>query len=352
MDSVTRLDLLLLPEPQRVIVKLFVPGEDDALVRSRASALIDRIAHLDDDEVSSLFRQVLQRFGARHQDLESTFQHHYDLVRHRVTDSSDLSPTARLLVGAYFSQEYAVEGAALCNPSIVEHPNQAGLATDEVRVVISLRQIGEGHVSSIGFSTGVIGPGIRLRVADRSGSVITGFRGSTHHRRDLLAAGLADEGWDNEVSATVLGSLPEYFDDGSFEQALSLVPVDLLTRNTAQATLEQLRRTIAASYAIAFPPETPLDRRILWPVAPDESNGMEDARFVRFVDDDGAPTYRATYTAYDGRYISARMLKTSDFCHFDMTPMRGPAARNKGMALFPRPVGGQQLALCRSDGET
>jgi predicted GH43/DUF377 family glycosyl hydrolase len=351
-DLANRLDLTLPPDPRRVIIKLFVPGEDAALVHTRASALIDRIAHLDDDEARHLLHQTLARFGDRHHDLETTFRHHFDLVHHRVARSRDLSPTARTLVGAYFSHEYAVEAAALCNPSMVAHPDQSALDPGQLRVAISLRQIGEGHLSSIGFATAVLGPGTRLTVADRSGPLVTGLRRSARHRRDLLAAGLAEEGWDNEVSATVLGSLPERFDDDDFERTIGRLPADLLTRHTTQATVEQLRRTTAASYAVAFPADVPLHQRVLWPATPAECNGMEDARFVRFVADNGQLAYHATYTAFDGRNISARMLSSYDLRLFEVTPMRGPAARNKGMALFPRPVGGRHLALCRNDGET
>jgi predicted GH43/DUF377 family glycosyl hydrolase len=220
-------------------------------------------------------------------------------------------------------------------------------------VAISLRQIGEGHISSIGFATAVLGPGTRLTVGDRSGPLLTGRRSaSARQRRDLLAAGLADEGHDNEVSATVLGSLPEHFDEDDFEQALGRLPTDLLTRNTTHGTLEQLRRMTAASYAMTFPADVPLQQRVLWPSAPSESNGMEDARFVRFVDDHGETSYQATYTAFDGRDIGARRLSSTDLVTFRVAPLRGPATRSKGMGLFPRTVGGRQLALCRSDGET
>jgi predicted GH43/DUF377 family glycosyl hydrolase len=350
-ELAVRLDAALTPDPRRIIVKLFVPGED-ALARTHASALIERIAQLDSDQTSQLLNHTVKRFGDRHHDLESTFQHHYDLVHYRVARTSDLSPTARLLVGAYFSHEFAVEAAAVCNPSMVPHPDQSNLDTDQLRVAVSLRQIGEGHVSSIGFATAVIGPGDRLTVADRSGPLVTGHRVSARHRRDLLAAGLAEEGWDNEVSATVLGSLPERFDDDDFERALSRLPTDLLIRTTSQRTLEQLRRTASASYAMTFPSDLPLHQRVLWPATPAERNGMEDARFVRFTSDDGESTYHATYTAYDGRHIAVRLLSSDDLTHFQVTPMRGPGARNKGLALFPRTVGGRHLALSRSDGET
>ncbi len=347
-----RQSLTLSPDPRRVIVKLFVPGEDAAVVRTRAHALIDRIAELPADEVERLLDETLQRFDRRHRDLPATFRHHFDLVRHRADNAEQLSPERRLLVGAYFTHEYAVEAAALCNPSVVAHPDQSGLAAGQLRAAVSLRQIGEGHLSSIGFATAVLGPGTELDVMHRSGPLVTGWRAEARHRRDLLAAGLADDGWDNEVSGTLLDALPAQFDDATFEQVLGNLPADLLRRENSQRTLEQMRRTNVASYAAEFPADSQLHQRVLWPATPMESNGMEDARFVRFVGDDGTADYRATYTAYDGRNIAARTLSSPDLRHFQVAPMRGPGVRNKGIALFPRPVGGRHLALCRTDGET
>lgn len=351
-DPATRLDLSLTPDPRRVVLSLFVPGEDDATPHSRADALVERIASLDDDETVRLLAETTARFGDRHHDVEGTFRRHHDLVRHRVARTRDLSPAAQLLVGAYFSHEYAVEAAALCNPSMVPHPDQSGLDPGALRVAISLRQIGEGHRSSVGFATAVLGPDDRIAVADRSGPLSIGRQVATDHRRDLLAAGLAEEDCDDEVSATVLGSLPERFDDAGFERALAALPAALLCRPTARGTLERVRRTLAAAYAVTFPADLPLPRRVLWPSTADESNGIEDARFVRVTGDDGEPTYQATYTAYDGRHIAGRLLESDDLRRFSTTPMRGPGARNKGLALFPRPVGGRRLALCRADGET
>jgi predicted GH43/DUF377 family glycosyl hydrolase len=347
-----RHEVTLSPDPSRVIAKLFVPGEDAAVVHTRAHGLVDRIANLGERDVARMVREALDLFGDRHRDLESTWMHHYDLIHHRVDRAGRLSATARLLVGAYFTHEYAVEAAALCNPSIVEHPDQSNLDAGQLRAAISVRQIGEGHVSSIGFATAVLGPGTCLDVTGRTGPSSTARRIPAQHHRNLLAAGLAEDGWDNEVSATVLGSLPERFDDATFERILGELPSDLLSRPTAQETLERLRRTNAAGYAAEFPPGTPLHQQVLWPATAEESNGMEDARFVRFTGDDGVPVYRATYTAYDGRHIASRALQSDDLRRFRMMPMRGPAARNKGIALFPRPVGGRHLALCRSDGET
>ncbi|MFI9559203.1 glycoside hydrolase family 130 protein [Nonomuraea endophytica] len=346
-DLATRLGPTITPDPRRVIIKLFVPGEDAALTRTRSAALIDRVTGLDEDTAADLLQDVLRRFGGRHDDLEATFAHHHDLVRHRVRRDAELSLTSRLLVGAYFSHEYAVEGAAVCNPSMVPHPDQSGLDPGTLRVAISLRQIGEGHLSSIGFTTALLGPGSALVLGDRSGPLSTGRGHPARHRRDLLAA----DAWDNEVSAAMLRALPEHFDDDDFERTIARLPGDLLTRTTAQRTLEELRRAIRAEYAVAFSAELPLHRRVLWPSTAAERNGMEDARFVQVFDEDGTASYRATYTAYDGRHIRSHLLASDDLRLFTITPMRGPAAANKGMALFPRPVGGRRLALCRSDGE-
>jgi predicted GH43/DUF377 family glycosyl hydrolase len=348
----TRHATTLIPDPRRLIAKLFVPGEDAAVVHTRAHGLVDRIAALDEKDVARIVRETLDRFGGRHADLEATWLHHYDLVHHRVDRAGRLSATARLLVGAYFTHEYAVEAAALCNPSMVVHPDQTNVAEGQVRAAISMRQIGEGHVSSIGFATAVLGPGTRLDVAERTGPLTAGRRVPAQHRREVLAAGLADDGCDNEVSATVLGSLPERFDDTTFERIVGDLPSELRSRANAEDTLQQLRRTNATGYAAEFPVDTLLHQRVLWPATAAESNGMEDARFVRFSGDDDEPVYRATYTAYDGRHVASRSLQSDDLRRFQVTAMHGPAVHNKGIALFPRPVGGRHLALCRSDGET
>ncbi|MFI5936385.1 glycoside hydrolase family 130 protein [Actinoplanes sp. NPDC051494] len=335
-----------------MVIKLFVPGEDAQLVQNRASSLIERILRLDDDETARLLDDVLTRFSGRHHDLLTTFGHHFDLVHHRVPPDVELSPNARTLIGAYFSHEYAVEAAALCNPSMVPHPDQSGMEPGQLRVAISLRQIGEGHISSIGFCSAVLGPDDHIRLEDRNGPLLVGERTGARHQRDLLAAGLAEVDLDNEISATVLGSLPESYSEEEFEDVLGHLPGELLCRPTAGETLAILREIVATDYAVTFPATVPLHQRVLWPAAPAESNGMEDARFVQVVEPDGRVSYSATYTAYDGRQIGGRMLQTRDLRHFEVTALRGPAARNKGMALFPRPVHGRHLALCRSDGET
>jgi predicted GH43/DUF377 family glycosyl hydrolase len=349
---VTRHEIVMEPDDRRVVIKLFVPGEDAQVVQNRASSLIERILQLDEDETARLLDDVLTRFAGRHHDILAVFQHHYEVVQHRVPDELELSPTARTLIGAYFSHEFSVEAAALCNPSMVPHPDQTGLDAGQLRVAISLRQIGEGHISSIGFCTAVLGPRDTIRLEDRGGPLMIGQRTGAKHLRRQLAAAMIDADIDNEASAYLINALPEWYTDEEFEDVLVHVPAELLARSSSQAILDRIRHIVAADYAVTFPATVPMHQRILWPATPEESNGMEDARFVQVLDPDGRQSYQATYTAYDGRKISGRVIFSRDLRHFEATTMHGPAARNKGMALFPRYIGGRKLALCRSDGET
>ncbi|WP_312034690.1 glycoside hydrolase family 130 protein [Actinoplanes sp. TBRC 11911] len=351
-SSITRHEIVMAPDGRRVVIKLFVPGEDAQVVQNRASSLIERILRLDDQETARLLAEVLERFQGRHHDMQSVFQHHYELVQHRVPASVTLSATARALIGAYFSHEFAVEAAALCNPSMVPHPDQTGLEPGELRTAISLRQIGEGHISSVGFCSAILGPGDTIRLEDRDGPLMIGQRVGAQHWKNQLSAAMIDEEIDNEASAYVVSALPERYTDEEFEDVIGHVPAELLTRTTTQTTLDRIRHIVASDYAVSFPSAVPLHQRVLWPATPAESNGMEDARFVRVQDPDGRHVYQATYTAYDGRHISGRVIFSRDLRHFEVASLFGPAARNKGMAFFPRYVDGKKLALCRFDGET
>ncbi|MFC4064567.1 glycoside hydrolase family 130 protein [Actinoplanes subglobosus] len=350
--DITRHNITMAPDGRRVVIKLFVPGEDAHAIHNRASSLIERILQLDEGDINTLLDDVLTRFSGRHHDILGVFQHHYEVVQHRVPNEIELSPAARTLIGAYFSHEFSVEAAALCNPSMVPHPDQSELLPGELRVAISLRQIGEGHISSIGFCSAIIGPGAAIRMEDRDGPLMIGQRVGAKHMRHQLCAALAEEEIDNEASAYVLSALPERYDDHEFEEVLGHLPAELLARPTTPTALEAIRRIVGADYAVTFPATIPMHQRVLWPSTPTESRGMEDARFVQVLDPDGRMAYQATYTAYDGFNIAGRVIFTRDLRHFEVTTLHGPAARNKGMAMFPRYINGKKYALCRSDGET
>jgi predicted GH43/DUF377 family glycosyl hydrolase len=349
MRGVTRTDVVLTADPARVLARLFVPGHELSLDgRSRASGVLGRILGLPEGEVGATLRRVHDRYAGRHRDLPGVLREHYERIAHRVPDDAGLSEARRSLVGAWFTHEFAVEGAALFNPSMVAHPDQTGLEPGRCRFVLSLRAVGEGHLSSVEFRTGVVGPGFELRVDDPGPYVEAGRTVPSCHDRELFAALLAGEDVDRESAAFVIGNLAARFDDGQLEIALAALAAQRLTRPTAARTAELARRIASCTYEVEFPAESGLAERVLWPRGPSESRGIEDARFVHVEDDD---VYRATYTAFDGRSIAPQLIETEDFRRFRISPLAGPAARNKGMALFPRRIDGRYLALSRWDRE-
>jgi len=337
-----------------VVAQLFLPGEQLHPTRSRAATIIDRILAFDEAEVEQWAARIVEEFGSRHPDYPQMLTRHATAVASHLDDLAGLSPARTLVLGASFTAEYATEAAALCNPSAVADPDQDGLEPGQLRVAVSLRAIGEGHISSIAFCTAVIGPGPSWTFLERDRPLATEVALPTEWSNEQLRAVLVDQaahGEVDELSNALLGALPAWFDATDLERALGEAPVDLLIRPGASASIELLRRIVSSAYQVTFSEGTSLSQRILRPAAVEESDGMEDARFTRFTDADGTVEYRATYTAYDGSQIAPRLLLSSDLRHFRVHRLAGPAAHNKGMALFPRLIGGRHLALCRTDGE-
>lgn len=349
----TRTAHRLLPDPRRVLIKLFVAGQEDfGVTESRTALVLDRILSLSEDEVRSALAEVSVDFAARHVDFHEWLDRHAHRVVHRVDSAVHLSEDRWRLIGACFTHEFAVEGAALCNPSAVLHPDQDGIGPGSARFVMSVRGIGEGHRSSIGFRTGVVdqwggvtidSPASRLDSAT-IGEVTYGqsnFRG--------LLESVSDYG---ENARAVFGRLGEQFSMSELEEQLNCLLHDHETYRNAEDTVHHFRAIAERSYAASFALHTDLSERILWPHAWAEWRGMEDARLVRFTNDDATHTYYGTYTAFDGTNISQQMMATDDFTTFRMFPASGRAARGKGLALFPRKIGGSYVALTRSDNES
>lgn len=349
---VSRTAGMLRPDPRRVVTRLFVPGDEQLIHgQSRVNPVIERIMELDEATADAALDKTLALFEDRHDDLASVLQDHFELVAHRLTGTADVPKAVRLLVGAYFTHEYSLESAALFNPSIVEHPDQRGIAADELRVVLSVRAVGEGHRSAIEFRTGVVGADGQLRLDEPAGHITAGRTVDSRYDRGQFYRVLGELGDDAEDAAFVIDSLPDRFTPVELEDLLATLHGQRLTRHTAERTIGHLRWIAACNYEVSYPAETALDQRVLLPRAPSESNGMEDARFVRFVDEHGTITYRATYTAYDGHQVTPQLLSTNDFRSFSVAQLTGVAAANKGMALFPRPIRGHRLALSRWDRE-
>lgn len=350
--GITRASLRLRPDPRRVIAKLFVPGEERPEHESRSAAVIRRVMALDEETVCTVLDHTVRMFAGRHRDVRVTFADHFASVSHRLSEDVELSESRRLLIGAYFTHEYAIEGAALCNPSMVAHPDQSGMAPGQLRFVLSVRGIGEGHLSSIGFRTGVLGPDGALTVDTPPNVVTTGLHGEAVYEKSLFQGKLAEFGQDDEVSAVLNRWLPARFTGAELDLVLAGLHPGLVARQEAHRTVELIRWIAACNYTSEFPDDTVIGGRVLWPTGPSERQGMEDARFVHFTDDDGEQTYYATYTAYDGTDVAPQLLQTKDFRTFNVTQTTGSAAHNKGMALFPRKIGGRFAALTRGDGES
>jgi predicted GH43/DUF377 family glycosyl hydrolase len=341
----------LAADPSRVITRLFVPGEELPDSTSRGYTVIDRVLSLGDDEVAASLADIDDRFGDRHRNFHATLREHFLVAAHGRHDLGRLTETQRLLIGAYFTMEYAVESAAFFNPSMVIHPDQSGLAPDHVRFVMSARSVGEGHLSSVEFRTGVIGPGPMLCIDPPGTVLIAGTGRSGTYHLDAVRGQLADLGADPDAVQQMLRGLPAQFGDDQLRRALAEQHPHLHGRHAGQLLTEQINQVVAGEYEMTFPADTAIGERLLWPYSAAERNGIEDVRLVRFVDDAGAITYRGTYTAYDGSHIAPKLMTTNDFSTFAIGGLAGPAARNKGMALFPRLVGGRHLALSRWDRE-
>lgn len=342
--------IVLRGDSARTVLRFFVPGiEDVGPGDSRAGPVIDRLVALTDDEVDSALADVELRFSSRHASFNDTLDANAELIAHRLAPDMVLKPARRRLLGAIFTHEYATEGAALCNPSAVLHPVQPTDGT--VAIVMSVRGIGEGHRSSIGFRTATLDPTGTVSIDPAGPMPVTATALPGAHRRSVLHHMLADLGDDHENAAFVIDALPENFEETVLHERIDTLSSDTITRRNTATTVANLRQIASSSYRLEFPPTTLLSERVLWPQSPAEAHGMEDARFVEITDGSG-PRYCATYTAFDGRSVAQHLLTSDDFLTFEASPLAGAAATGKGLALFPRRVGGRFVALSRADRET
>lgn len=351
--SPTRLDIQIDRDPARVILKPFLPGEEtfpDG--QSRVEKVLRRVLAVDAAQATDALASVRARFVDRHRDFETILLEHAAQVAARVDDLGPLSRDQQLLIGAYFTHEYSIEAAALFNPSIVPAFDQSGTADGEVRVVVSLRAVGEGHISSIEFRRGTIDAQGTVRIEPAAATATTGQRRSPTFDREQFRAKLDELGVLNMVSARILDRLEPGFTMCELERAMVEAGDSTGLDEAMQAETRRIFHLMANSnYIVVFADGTDLSERVLYPSGPYESHGMEDARFVRFVDDDGSVMYYSTYTAWDGIKIIPQLIETRDFRAFRVATLNGKAVQNKGMAMFPRRINGRYAMLSRSDRE-
>jgi len=340
--------LRFLPDCSRVLMRSFIPAD-----RSRLTQIIGRALALSEEETERELEKVRREFSARHRDLDSLLLGIYRRVEVHIFTHRPLSPARRLLIGALFSGEYALESAALFNPSIVPHPDQSGLEPGALRFIMSLRATGEGHISSIEFRTGVLNP-----IGEISAENVTRFvnppeivTNPTYEKASFLVK-LHEMGFETDFADSVLAPLGETFTLEELDRSMRHLRRRLaFIPREEQRTLECVRWLAESNYELRFSANLAVSERVIFPVSSNESNGIEDARFVRFVDDDGTALYYATYTAYNGRVILPQLMKTRDFLDFRVLTLNGRAVQNKGMALFPRRIDGLYAMISRQDDE-
>lgn len=295
-EFVSRLPVLLRPNPARVVIRPYMPSVEAykyaAPDRPRAQRIADRVLALDATALHDELERILQDFSGRHRDVSSIFRRRFREVDGIEICKCQVNDEQAVLIGAHFCSEYSYEAAALFNPSIVAHPDQSGLPVGGSRFVLSLRGVGEGHISSVTFRTGIVSAEGAVAINPPS-------------PRPLVLTTEAITGPHAEDAGTRIKC------DGSHE----------------------------------------LSEIVIFPTTPSQRSGIEDVRLVRFVDDDGAVMFYGTYTAFSGQAIRQELLSTPDFRTFDLKPLAGDATASKGMALFPRRIDSRFAMLGREDNE-
>jgi len=346
--KIKRSNVKLQPDRTRVLARPFRLVSDQ-----RSIKICARVMALPESEVHRLLEQVRAEFGGRHLKIDEFFRRQFDEVRLSLLPGQKLSEERELLLGAYFTHEYSLEAAALFNPSIVLHPDQSDLPPGSLRFILSLRATAEGHVSSITFRTGLLDANDNITIDTPTRYILEPEQvPNAAYDKPLFERKLQELGLVGGFHRDVLQSLGDTF---TLEELRT--SVDLAVKQgpgPEQATEVVARETLMlaqSNYEVQFTPDSKLSERVLFPSTPPQSNGIEDARFVLFHNEDGTQTYYATYTAYDGKIILPQFIETSDFLHFKFITLNGPAVENKGMALFPRKINGLYAMLGRQDDE-
>ena len=351
MKTFERTSLSLQGNPKRVLSRLFIPGEEELINGlSRIPQVLHRALSLDEEVVVRTLHTVEKQFTSRHKDLRKQFDAHYRAVAHLVEEP--ISEDRKALIGAFFTQEYALEGAAYFNPSIVPFPGEEDADSDNVRFVLSVRAVGEGHISTIVFRTGFISGDGEINVDPASPFASTQAKRFTVLRNRLVHHAALEAGVDCADLELVLAMLPDKFTPEDLMASLTQLDVAGVRHTPSEELIKVMDDIARSSYEIDFPHDSELSERVLWPVAPDERRGMEDARFVRLVEQDEPVRYRASYTAYDGTSVNTRVIETDDFRSFSSMALTGIATQNKGLAFFPQRIGGRYCALSRYDRES
>jgi predicted GH43/DUF377 family glycosyl hydrolase len=345
--KVRRLPVTFISDIRRVITRFFDPGGE-----ARIRNIIERVAGLGDEQVDKLLEQVFAKFRARHGDITAVLEENYRTAMTMIGAADEVSHERRLLVGSYLTAEYSIESAALFNPSIVPHHNQRHVPEGGVRFIMSLRATGEGHVSSIVFRTGIITADHRIEI-DPSGRLTRPIRvmPDRQYEKTLFRRKLVDIGVPEGAMSLVLDRLADSFALAELEHAVTESRGAAPDRLQLEPALQDIRWLALSNYQLDLPRDADASEVVIFPHTSNEKHGIEDLRMVRFVDDDGSVTYYGTCTAFDGYRVLPQLIETRDFLRVGVHTINGACAQNKGMALFPRRIGGHYAMCSRIDGE-
>ena len=344
--NVTRLPLRLMADPRRVIARSFIPGG-----AARVRAVIERVRLLPDAEVSTMVTALVNDYRQRHKDVRGIFRQNYASALAFISELPDPNEERRLLLGAYFTNEYSLEAVALFNPSMVAHPDQNGVPAGSLRFVMSLRACGEGHISSIEFRTGLVDAEHCVTVDPPTRFALTARpEDDALYDKESYDQKLREMKAHRPLAEQILAVLDTRFTISDLKYAIRKCLPDSGTTQYKELA-DNMLWLAHSNYELDFSPDADLSERVIFPVSESESRGIEDARFVRYTHADGRVTYYATYTAYNGLRVLPQLIETADFRHFKIKTLNGSCVQNKGMALFPRKVDGQFMMASRLDGE-
>jgi len=385
--AVNRKKFIFSPDPSRIIARFLYVSDE------RSADIIRKVLAMPANEVNIAISQLLRGYSRRHRNISKVFEKYFNrlapIFDKIEVNEEDLSEAQKALIGSYFTMEYSIESAAFFNPSVVEHPDQSEIGKDEKRVIFSFRATGEGHISSIVFRSGILDKNNNLTI-EPVGKMLAEadvikrniyekkiFQKKLNEMQDhptviltpliekleevqnqenviapvIVGTPVENQEQKNTIStAFVFDNLNEKFTYGELMKNIELA------RKKPEITEDQLKIIIqmmwlaSSHYEIHFTIDSAISERVIFPISATEQKGIEDARFVKFTDDNGEITYYATYTAYDGMATMPKLISTKDFYDFKILPINGEIAQNKGMALFPRKINGKYAMLCRIDG--
>jgi predicted GH43/DUF377 family glycosyl hydrolase len=348
--TVNRKDVKFNPDPSRVIARFHYAGDE------RSKDIIRKVFDMSENDAKIALSQVLRGYSKRHRSISTIFENQFNKLSHVLREMDikpdDVGEYMKVLIGSFFTKEYSIESAAFFNPSIVEHPDQSKLQPFEKRVILSFRATGEGHISSIVFRSGILDEYNNLSI-EPVGKMLDEAENIKRHiynKKSFIADLYELQDNNKKIISQVFSKLSDNFTYGELDRSVKETKKELKLSMSKGITFNQIMWLASSHYEIKFSLDTAISERVIFPVSENERSGIEDARFVKFTDDNGEVTYYATYTAYDGLTILPKLMESKNFYHFKIRPINGEIGRNKGMALFPRKIKGKYAMLCRLDG--